>query len=61
MKKVDAPDTLFIGWDVGGWNCERNANSHDALVILDQRRNIIGQPWRGNLRDSINEAVSTQG
>ncbi|WOX04221.1 hypothetical protein [Microbulbifer pacificus] len=51
---------LFIGWDVGGWNCDRNASSRDALVVLDRERNILGQPWRGNLRQSINEATNTQ-
>lgn len=31
---------LFIGWDVGGWNCDRNASSRVALVVLDSERNI---------------------
>ncbi|MBN8430306.1 DUF429 domain-containing protein [Microbulbifer salipaludis] len=53
-------DTLFIGWDVGGWNCDSNANSRDALVVLDGKRNLLGQPWRGNLRTAINEAGSTR-
>nr|WP_255775452.1 hypothetical protein [Microbulbifer sediminum] len=51
---------MFIGWDVGGWNCDRNANSRDALVVLDSKRNILGQPWRGNLRKVINEAGDTR-
>jgi len=50
---------FFIGWDVGGWNCERNPNSRDALVILDAQRQLIGSPWRGNLRQHINEAETT--
>ena len=53
-------DTLFIGWDVGGWNCDSNANSRDALVVLDRERNLLGRPWRGNLREAINEADSTE-
>ncbi|WP_261319266.1 hypothetical protein [Microbulbifer agarilyticus] len=53
-------ETLFIGWDVGGWNCDNNANSRDALVVLDRRRNVLGHPWRGNLRAIINDAGSTQ-
>nr|WP_033230621.1 DUF429 domain-containing protein [Microbulbifer agarilyticus] len=53
-------ETLFVGWDVGGWNCDNNANSRDALVILDRGRNVLGRPWRGNLRAAINEADSTQ-
>ncbi|MBK6357135.1 MAG: hypothetical protein IPF44_10610 [Betaproteobacteria bacterium] len=46
----------YIGWDVGGWNCDKNAKSRDALVILDAGLNIVGKPWRGNLRVAINEA-----
>lgn len=53
------PDRFFIGWDVGGWNCDRNAKSRDALVILDGQRQLIGEPWRGNLRVTINEAQGT--
>jgi len=26
----------IIGWDVVGWNCDRNRASRDALVILDE-------------------------
>lgn len=52
--------TFFIGWDVGGWNCDRNSKSRDAIVILDQDRQIVGQPWRGNLRESINLAATSE-
>ena len=24
-----------IGWDVGGWNCDKNQRSRDAIVILN--------------------------
>jgi hypothetical protein len=50
---------FYIGWDVGGWNCDRNANSRDALVILDADRKLVGIPWRGNLRIVINDATDT--
>ena len=50
----------YIGWDVGGWNCDHNPNSRDAIVILDAQLNICGLPWRGNLRDLINQAQHTQ-
>ncbi len=53
-------DTFFIGWDVGGWNCDKNGKSRDAIVILDQNIEIIGQPWRGNLRVPINDTISTK-
>lgn len=49
-------DQVFIGWDVGGWNCDRNPNSRDALVVLDAAGAWIGQPWRGNLRETLNTA-----
>lgn len=50
----------YIGWDVGGWNCDRNANSRDAIVILDDDLSVIGSLWRGNLRDAINSAESSR-
>jgi hypothetical protein len=51
-------DQVFIGWDVGGWNCDKNPNSRDALVVLDGEGARIGQPWRGNLRQTLNTASS---
>jgi hypothetical protein len=36
--------TLFMGWDVGGWNCDRNPASRDALVVLDAERRLVGKP-----------------
>ncbi len=51
--------SFFIGWDVGGWNCDRNANSRDALVILDVDLHVVGKPWRGNLRETINVAATS--
>jgi len=52
--------TYAIGWDVGGWNCDRNPRSRDAIVILDPDRQVAGTPWRGNLRALINEAQTTR-
>ncbi len=49
----------FIGWDVGGWNCDSNGKSRDALVLLDATRRMVGTPWRGNLRATINAAATT--
>ena len=57
---TDAMDSvLYVGWDVGGWNCDKNGKSRDALVVLDAEHRLLGQPWRGNLRHTINEAVTT--
>lgn len=53
-------DSFYIGWDVGGWNCDRNRDSRDAIVILDSNLNLVGEPWRGNLRVDINGATSVQ-
>lgn len=50
---------FFVGWDVGGWNCDKNPASRDALVILDSDATIVGTPWRGNLREQINEASNS--
>jgi hypothetical protein len=49
-----------IGWDVGGWNCDKNASSRDAIVILDSNGKIAGIPWRGNLRDLLNHSNSAE-
>lgn len=63
MPTGEAPPTsaspLFIGWDVGGWNCDKNPASRDALVVLDAERQLLGKPWRGNLRRCINQAADT--
>ncbi|MGJ8629478.1 MAG: hypothetical protein ACSHWT_00360 [Glaciecola sp.] len=50
----------YVGWDVGAWNCENNSRSRDAIVILDSDKDIIGLPWRGNLRKTINDSKNTQ-
>lgn len=47
---------FYIGWDVGGWNCDRNAKSRDAIVILDSGLALCGKPWRGDLRECINKS-----
>ena len=31
---MTTPTTLYIGWDVGGWNCDNSSASRDALVVL---------------------------
>ncbi len=48
----------YVGWDVGGWNCDRNKSSRDALAILDADLHLVGRTWRGNLRSTINEAAT---
>lgn len=53
-----ATDQFSIGWDVGAWNCDRNPKSRDAIVILDREGNLLGSPWRGNLRKTIEEAAN---
>lgn len=50
---------LFIGWDVGAWNCDKNPSSRDALVVLDSQRKLVGKPWRGSLRRLINQSADT--
>ena len=52
--------SFYLGWDVGGWNCDHNQNSRDAIVILESGLSVIGSPWRGNLRVTINEAKTSQ-
>ena len=56
----DTVGGFFLGWDVGGWNCDKNGLSRDALVILDASLTLVGKPWRGNLRATINGAVTSR-
>ena len=56
MNASPQSTAFYIGWDVGGWNCDKNAESRDAIVILDSSLTIVGTPWRGNLRTHINAA-----
>ncbi len=49
----------FIGWDAGGWNCDKKPWSRDAIVILDSELAIVGEPRRGNLRKAINDSANT--
>ena len=59
MSGMAQASSFYIGWDVGGWNCDKNGKSRDALVIVDSGLNIVGKPWRGNLRTTINEATDS--
>jgi hypothetical protein len=59
MTGADQKWEWFIGWDVGGWNCDKNQNSRDAIVILDAKHEIVGTPWRGNLPERINSGSTT--
>ena len=59
MKRKASRPSFFIGWDVGGWNCDDNPRSRDAIVILDDELAIVGKPWRGNLRKCIVDSITT--
>lgn len=59
MNRAKKSKSFAIGWDVGGWNCNNNCKSRDAVVILDDTTAILGKPWRGNLRECINSAEMT--
>lgn len=60
MTEASPMPTHYVGWDVGGWNCDNNSSSRDAIVILDAAIKIVGRPWRGNLRETINTATTSQ-
>lgn len=49
-------NNLLIGWDVGGWNCDSNPNSRDALCAIEEKERtpaVVGNWWRGNLRATL--------
>lgn len=60
MSGASQTTNFYIGWDVGGWNCDKNSKSRDAIVILDSELRIVGTPQRGNLRDEINAASNSR-
>ena len=60
MKSDAKSLSFFIGWDVGGWNCDNIPNSRDAIVILDNNLVIVGQPWWGNLWMFIRGCLSAK-
>jgi len=50
----------YIGWDVGAWHCNKKTKkdkSQDAIAILDERQNLIGGFYEGNLKDRILETA----
>lgn len=57
------PTTYFIGWDVGGWNCDKNRNSRDAICVLHEpsQLEIVGRVERGNIRRYINRHTTIHG
>lgn len=57
MSQLPPAPSFYIGWDVGGWNCDKNGKSRDAIVILDSALQMVGKAWRGNLRTSINTST----
>lgn len=53
--------TLYIGWDVGGWNCDNNRKSRDGLCALAgalTELSVVGTPWRGAIRRQLLDADS---
>lgn len=60
MNNTQPLSKFYVGWDVGGWNCDTNAKSRDAIVILDENKKIVGEAWRGNLRTGINESSNAR-
>jgi hypothetical protein len=53
---MSEPAYFSIDWDVGGWNCDKNLRSRDAIVILNPDLELVGVPWRGNMRRLVNDA-----
>ena len=44
--------TYYVGWDVGAWYCDKNAHSRDAIVVLNENKNIVAS-WRGVVRREL--------
>jgi len=52
-------EKIYIGWDVGAWNCDNNRSSRDGVVILNENEDLVGK-YRGNLKEIINQAETYQ-
>lgn len=61
MKSAMQAPAYSVGWDVGGWNCDKNGKSRDVIVILGASLTIVGKSWRGNLRANIDAANTSNG
>lgn len=59
VSNSELSDSLFIGWDVGGWNCDHNPKSRDAIAVFDSHLTLVGKPWRGSLRLTINDSANS--
>ncbi|MGO4575006.1 hypothetical protein AB4Z48_03040 [Cupriavidus sp. 2TAF22] len=57
MTVATQDPAYYIGWDVGGWNCDANRRSRDAIIILNSDLDMVGEAWRGNLSYSIQTAT----
>ena len=55
--------SLYIGWDVGAWNCDRNKASRDAVVVVSDSENGGPQFCGGvaalNLRPELNTCLGS--
>lgn len=60
MTQPHLAPPFYIGWDVGGWNCDNNSKSRDAIVILDAGLQVVGKPWRGSIRATLNAATRAE-
>jgi hypothetical protein len=55
--------SLYIGWDVGAWNCDRNKASRDAVVVVSDSENgglqFCGGVAALNLRPELNTCLGS--
>jgi hypothetical protein len=53
--------TYYIGWDLGAWSCAASSKSCDALVILDESGELVGEYFRQKeIKSILNEAKDTE-
>lgn len=61
--------TYYVGWDVGGWYCDQNASSRDAIVVLGsdgkevegckKRRVVRGELGKKHIHEFLNAFFKT--
>lgn len=55
MKSDAKSLSFFIGWDVGGWNCDNNPNSRDAT---GEQRAVSDLAWPNGIQEELSQAVA---
>jgi hypothetical protein len=60
MRPSAAACSFSIGWDVGGWNCDKNGKSHDDARVCAVVAHVFATQ-RGALENPDGTVPSSEG